>query len=163
MDTVAARADAAPEADPYRDALMAIDRLHRLMSDLVKDALAEAGVEDLSSTQAMMLHAIGADELSAGDLKARGRYLGSNLSYNLKKLDESGHIHYARCDEDRRSVRVRLTAKGREICDLVARRRRANAARLRADDACSPERLRAAVETLGAMERRWRGEIRHIY
>ncbi|WP_150120353.1 MarR family winged helix-turn-helix transcriptional regulator, partial [Sulfitobacter sp. HI0021] len=59
-------------------------------------------------------------EVTAGELKSRGYYQGSNVSYNLKKLVEMGYMHHQRCEIDRRSVRVRLTEKGRYIRDVVA-------------------------------------------
>ena len=48
-------------------------------------------------------------------------YQGSNVSYNLKKLVAMGYVHHERCDMDRRSVRVRLTAEGQAVRDLVQR------------------------------------------
>lgn len=69
----------------------------------------------------MLLFNIGDAELTAGELRSRGYYLGSNVSYNLKKLVEMGFIHHQRSRVDRRSVRVSLTDKGREIADVVSR------------------------------------------
>ena len=69
--------------------------------------------------QALLLFNIGESGLTAGELRTRGYYLGSNVSYNLKKLVEMGYIHHQRSRMDRRSVRVSLTDKGREIADIV--------------------------------------------
>ena len=74
---------------------------------------------DLNSVQALLLYNIGDSELTAGELKSRGYYLGSNVSYNLKKLVDMGYIHYKRSETDRRSVRVRLTEKGLHACQVV--------------------------------------------
>src|SRR5436189_4857779 len=74
-----------------------------------------------NSVQALLLFNIGDQELTAGELRTRGHYLGSNVSYNLKKLVESGYIHHERSDADRRSVHVRLTEKGREIREVVTK------------------------------------------
>jgi DNA-binding MarR family transcriptional regulator len=54
-------------------------------------------------------------ELTAGELKTRGHYQGSNVSYNLKKLVEAGYVNHERSSADKRSVRISLTHKGREI------------------------------------------------
>src|SRR5690606_7586817 len=78
-----------------------------------------SGRSDVNSVQALLLFNIGDAELTAGELRTRGYYLGSNVSYNLKKLVEMGYIHHERSRMDRRSVRVRLTEKGREVAESV--------------------------------------------
>ena len=89
-----------------------IERLHRLLLDVIKDEFDRQGGAELNSVQALLLYNMGDDELTAGELKTRGYYLGSNVSYNLKKLVDMGYLHYKRSDKDRRSVRVSLTPKG---------------------------------------------------
>ena len=66
-----------------------------------------------------MLYTIGNKELTAGELRTRGYYLGSNVSYNLKKLVEMNFLNHQRSRVDRRSVRIRLTNAGREVHDIV--------------------------------------------
>src|SRR5215475_6560558 len=104
----------------YLVTLRMIERLHRLLLDLIKDEFERVGRTDVNSVQALLLFNIGDVELTAGELKTRGLYLGSNVSYNLKKLVESGYIHHQRSRTDCRFVRVRLTEKGREVCDVVS-------------------------------------------
>ena len=94
-----------------------IERLHRLLLDVIKDEFDRQGGAEINSVQALLLNNMGDDELTAGELKTRGYYLGSNVSYNLKKLVEMGYLHYKRSDKDRRSVRVSLTPKGIEARD----------------------------------------------
>jgi DNA-binding MarR family transcriptional regulator len=89
--------------------------------DVIKDEFDRAGRSDVNSVQALLLFNIGDAELTAGELRTRGYYLGSNVSYNLKKLVEMGYIHHQRSRMDRRSVRVSLTDKGREVAAIVAR------------------------------------------
>ena len=96
----------------YLQALRLIERLHRLLLDVIKDEFDRHGGAELNSVQALLLYNIGESELTAGELKTRGYYLGSNVSYNLKKLVDMGYIHYKRSDTDRRSVRVSLTRQG---------------------------------------------------
>ena len=69
--------------------------------------------------QALLLYNIGEKDLTAGELRTRGYYLGSNVSYNLKKLVEMGYLDHQRSRVDRRSVRIKLTDKGREVRDIV--------------------------------------------
>ena len=96
----------------YLVSLKLIERLHRLLLDVIKDEFERLGRSDVNSVQALLLYNIGDAELTAGELTSRGYYLGSNVSYNLKKLVESGYINHQRSNTDRRSVRVRLTDKG---------------------------------------------------
>ena len=65
--------------------------------------------------QGLILYNIGDDSLTVGDLTHRGYYLGSNVSYNLKKLVENGYLDQERSRHDRRSSRVQLTEKGRAL------------------------------------------------
>lgn len=104
----------------YLRALTLVERLHRQLLDVIKDELDRKGQSDINSVQALLIFNIGDQELTAGELRSRGHYLGSNVSYNLKKLVESGYIHHERSDVDRRSVRVSLTQTGREVRDMVA-------------------------------------------
>jgi DNA-binding MarR family transcriptional regulator len=102
------------------DPLSLVERLHRLLLDVIKDEFERLGLLDVNAVQALLLFNVGDNEVTAGELKSRGYYQGSNVSYNLKKLVEMGYMHHQRCEIDRRSVRVRLTSKGREIRDIVA-------------------------------------------
>jgi DNA-binding MarR family transcriptional regulator len=103
----------------YMEALTLVERLHRRLLDVIKDEFDRAGRSDVNSVQALLLFNIGESELTAGELRTRGYYLGSNVSYNLKKLVEMGYIHHQRSRMDRRSVRVSLTDKGREVAEIV--------------------------------------------
>ena len=57
--------------------------------------------------------------MTAGELRTRGYYLGSNVSYNLKKFVEMGFLDHQRSRVDRRSVRIKLTEKGSDVCETV--------------------------------------------
>ena len=103
----------------YMEALTLVERLHRRLLDVIKDEFDRAGRSDVNSVQALLLFNIGGSELTAGELRTRGYYLGSNVSYNLKKLVEMGYIHHQRSRMDRRSVRVSLTDKGQEVAKIV--------------------------------------------
>ena len=105
----------------YLESLNLVERLHRQLLDVIKDELDRRGERVVNSVQALLLFNIGDQELTAGELRTRGHYLGSNVSYNLKKLVESGYIHHERSDVDRRSVHVSLTEKGCEIRDIVTK------------------------------------------
>src|ERR1700719_2701540 len=103
----------------YLEALTLVERLHRRLLDVIKDEFDRRGRSDINSVQALLLYNIGDKELTAGELRTRGYYLGSNVSYNLKKLVELGFLDHQRSRVDRRSVRIRLTAQGQEIRKIV--------------------------------------------
>jgi DNA-binding MarR family transcriptional regulator len=103
----------------YLEALTLVERLHRRLLDVIKDEFDRRSRADINSVQALLLYNIGDKELTAGELRTRGYYLGSNVSYNLKKLVEMGFLDHQRSRIDRRSVRIKLTDKGREVRDIV--------------------------------------------
>src|SRR3977135_2485185 len=103
----------------YLEALTLVERLHRRLLDVIKDEFDRKGRADINSVQALLLFNIGDKELTAGELRTRGYYLGSNVSYNLKKLVELGFLDHQRSRVDRRSVRIRLTTQGQEIRNTV--------------------------------------------
>src|ERR671916_1313897 len=103
----------------YLDALTLVERLHRGLLELIKDESDRRGRSDINSVQALLLYNVGDKELTAGELRTRGYYLGSNVSYNLKKLVEMGFLDHQRSRVDRRSVRIKLTDKGREVRMIV--------------------------------------------
>ena len=103
----------------YLETLTLIERVHRRLFDVVKDEFDRRGRVDINAVQALLVYNIGDKELTAGELRTRGYYLGSNVSYNLKKLVETNFLDHQRSRVDRRSVRIKLTDKGREVRDIV--------------------------------------------
>ena len=103
----------------YFESIQLIERLHRYFLDVVKTELDKKGIQDINNVQAMILHNIGRDEMTVGELTLRGYYLGSNVSYNVKKMTENGYITQERSVHDKRSIRVKLTAKGSDLCKIL--------------------------------------------
>jgi len=157
-----APAPASLRPDDYLQTLALIERLHRLLLDVIKDEFERLSIIEINAVQGLMLFNIADLELTAGELRTRGCYQGSNVSYNLKKLVELGYMHHKRCNADRRAVRVRLAPKGHEIRarigDLLARQ----AARLSATGPGAPD-LAGTARALQHLERFWAGQIRYIY
>lgn len=157
--------DGSPKAGlaNYLESIALLERLHRLLLDVVKDEFERLGVLEINSVQALLLFNIGENEVTAGELKSRGYYQGSNVSYNLKKLVELGYMHHQRSDIDRRSVRVRLSEKGRKIRimlnDLFAR----HAEGLDKRGLINRTAMDEITTSLKRMERFWTEQIRYIY
>ena len=147
----------------YLDSLSMVERLHRLLLDVIKDEFERLNILDINAVQALMLFNIGENEVTAGELKSRGYYQGSNVSYNLKKLVETGYMHHQRCEIDRRSVRVRLTGKGCHVRDTVAALFARHAAGLETQGVLNTDGLDRVNHSLRRIERFWSDQIRYIY
>jgi len=106
-------------SDGYLEVISLIARLHRQVLEVIKLELDRLGMHDINNVQALMLFNIGEAEISVGELISRGYYLGSNVSYNVKKMIENGYLAHERSLHDRRSIRVRLTQNGRILRDRL--------------------------------------------
>ena len=146
----------------YLEALALVERLHRLLLDVIKDEFERVGVLEINAVQALLFN-IGDHEVTAGELKSRGYYQGSNVSYNLKKLVEMGYMHHQRCEIDRRSVRVRLTPQGREIRDIVSELFSRHAQGLQSRGVLEFQGIEDITGSLRRVERYWTDQIRYIY
>ena len=147
----------------YLDSLLLVERLHRLLLDVIKDEFERVGVLEINPVQALLLFNIGNNEVTAGELKTRGYYQGSNVSYNLKKLVENGYMHHERSEIDRRSVRVRLTQKGRDIRQIVSNLFATHADGLLTRGVVDQQGIEEITGALRRVERYWTEQIRYIY
>ena len=145
----------------YLVSLKLIERLHRLLLDVIKDEFERLGRGDVNSVQALLLYNIGDAELTAGELTSRGYYLGSNVSYNLKKLVDAGYIHHQRSTTDRRSVRVSLTGKGQEVCEVVNGLYQRQLKSLQQVGGIGQDDLEVLNKALIRLERFWTDQIRY--
>jgi DNA-binding MarR family transcriptional regulator len=156
---------AAPESSAelkplYLETLNRIERLHRQLLDVIKDELERVRIRDVNSVQALLLFNVGDGEMTAGELRTRGHYLGSNVSYNLKKLVDMGYIIHARSETDRRSVRVRLAEKGRvvhQLCTALFDRHTLSVDKVGGIEAATFVGLN---DSLRRLERYWADQIR---
>jgi DNA-binding MarR family transcriptional regulator len=145
----------------YLVSLKLIERLHRLLLDVIKDEFERLGRADVNSVQALLLYNIGDAELTAGELTSRGYYLGSNVSYNLKKLVDAGYIHHQRSTTDRRSVRVSLTEKGQEISEVINKLFQRQLRSLEQVGGIGQDDLETLNKALIRLERFWTDQIRY--
>ncbi|ODA68581.1 MarR family protein [Methyloligella halotolerans] len=145
----------------YLISLKLIERLHRLLLDVIKDEFDRMGRSDVNGVQALLLYNIGDSEVTAGELKSRGYYLGSNVSYNLKKLVEAGYIHHERSTTDRRSVRVSLTDKGQAVSEIVNQLYDRQLKSLQKVGGIGGDELESLNKSLIRLERFWTDQIRY--
>ena len=135
--------------DSYLEAIKLIERLHRQFLEVVKTELDRNGIEDINNVQALILFNIGSDELTVGELTNRGYYLGSNVSYNVRKMVENGYLIQERSPHDRR-----LSDKGLALCKNIAAMFERHANDL-AKGISSTKALETASESYRVLERYW--------
>lgn len=157
-----ARSERFNEVRPvYLEALTMVERLHRRLLDVIKDEFDRRGRNDVNSVQALLLFNIGDKELTAGELRTRGYYLGSNVSYNVKKLVEMGYLHHARSRIDKRSVRISLTEKGKEVHAIVGSLYEKHIMTVEQIGGINPDEFVRMNQALSRLERFWTDQIRY--
>lgn len=142
--------------EAYRALVAAIERLHRHFLDVLRAELLRLEIGDVNAVQALLVHNIGSNDVIIRDLRDRGYYHGSNVSYNIKKLTELGYVEQERNSHDRRSVRLRLTARGTELSAVIGRLQSRLVERLHVTE----DELAAAGRTLRALEKTWATTLR---
>ncbi len=145
----------------YLEALTMVERLHRRLLDVIKDEFDRRGRSDVNAVQALLLYNIGDKELTAGELRTRGYYLGSNVSYNVKKLVEMGYLHHSRSRIDRRSVRISLTEKGKSVHSIVATLYEKHVLTVEQIGGISGDEFGRLNQALSRLERFWTDQIKY--
>ena len=139
----------------YLEVIALVERLHRHFLEVVKLELEGLGVHDINNVQGLMLFNIGDAEMTVGELTLRGCYLGSNVSYNVKKMVENDYLVQERSVHDRRSIHVRLTEKGRTLRDQLSVMHHRHIELLSQTTAVTDDNLQSVIVTLGRLERFW--------
>jgi len=139
---------------PYFEAIQLIERLHRYFLDVVKVELDRQGTQDINNVQAMILYNIGHDDMTVGELTLRGYYLGSNVSYNVKKMGENGYIEQERSVHDKRSIRVKLSDKGRALYKVLDEMFSRHVEKIKGTE-LTDARITESIKTMKMFERFW--------
>ena len=143
----------------YLEAVSRVAPLHRRLLHLIKAEFDRMGWDDINPVQALLMFNIGDAEMTAGELRSRGYYLGSNVSYNLKKLVETGYIFQERSRADRRSVRIRLTPKGEEVAEVIDELYDRHLKSIEKVGGLNNESFENLNQALGRLERFWVDQI----
>jgi DNA-binding MarR family transcriptional regulator len=138
----------------YLETIRLIERLHRRFLDVIKTELDRLGIEDINNVQTLILSNISNEQLTVGELTARGYYLGSNVSYNVKKLVENNYLSQERSPHDRRMTRVKVSQKGLELCERVDALYQKNAMELESE-VVTEDQLVSTNDVLTSLERYW--------
>jgi DNA-binding MarR family transcriptional regulator len=149
-----------PVRSQYLESLTLVERLHRRLLDVIKDEFDRRGRSDVNSVQALLLYNIGDKEVTAGELRTRGYYLGSNVSYNVKKLVDMGYLSHQKSRIDRRSVRIALTQSGQDVHSIVSELYEKHVRTVESIGGIHADEFAKLNESLGRLERFWTDQIR---
>lgn len=145
----------------YTESILLIERLHRRFLDVVKTELDRLKIDDINNIQTLILYNISAEQLTIGELTNRGYYLGSNVSYNVKKLVENGYLMQEKAPHDKRSTRIRLSEKGLQLCQRIDELYQRNVDQLGKE--MQTDSLSGLNKTLSQLEKFWTDYINNIY
>lgn len=87
-----------------------IIRLNKVVSNAMKNNIKEIGINDLSSTQAILLLFISEDKF--GLLELANNYFLPNIPYNIKQMKKYGYIKQEKSKYDKRAYQITLSKKG---------------------------------------------------
>ena len=138
----------------FLDVFVLAERLHRQFLESIQLELDMLNIRDINNVRALMLLNIGDAEMTVSELLWRGCYLGSNVSYNLKKLTEAGYVVQERSSHDKRVIMVRNSQKGVELCAILQDMNARHIAALSRGD-FKAEELNICRQMLRTLQRSW--------
>lgn len=145
----------------YTESILLIERLHRRFLDVIKTELDRLKIDDINNIQTLILYNISSEQLTIGELTNRGYYLGSNVSYNVKKLVENNYLMQEKAPHDKRSTRIRLSEKGLALCKKIDELYQRNIDEL--GKQMNADAFTALNKTLVQLETFWTDYINNIY
>ena len=107
--------------DNYLKAITLVEKIHRQSLNDLKFDLNKIEVHDINNVQSFILYNISDRKLCIGEITNMGCYMGSNVSYNLRKLVENGYVLQEPNVYDRRSANVCLTEKGLKFYEILTK------------------------------------------
>ena len=102
--------NALPSQD-YFEFISKVERIHKIFLDVITYELEKKQVYDMNNIQAILLYNLAPKEMTVGELTQKGYYLGSNISYNIKKLTDCGYVQQIQSSHDKRSVILKFLQK----------------------------------------------------
>jgi DNA-binding MarR family transcriptional regulator len=142
-------------ANTYGEITRLVERLHRRYLDVIRYELSKIGIDDINAVQALLLMNVQDTEVSIRELVDRGYYIGSNVTYNVRHLVDTGYLMQNRSERDRRSVRIHATEKGREMCRSLREMEMRHARAINVE----PADIEASLKYLRSLERVWSDSI----
>jgi DNA-binding MarR family transcriptional regulator len=148
--------------ETYIETILLVERLHRRFLDVIKTELDRSNIDDINNVQTLILYNISGEQLTVGELTNRGYYLGSNVSYNVKKLVEHGYLVQEKSPHDKRSTRVKLSDKGLNLCAKIDALYARHIEQLASGEP-NETALQQVNKGLHALERFWSDYITRLY
>lgn len=103
-------------AKTYQDAARVFTSARRAL----QDKLQNLGYEDVTPDRAMILLAVAEREQPLSRLEGSA-YCGTNISYNVNKLTETGYAELVTAPHDRRYRILRVTDKGATLVHALTK------------------------------------------
>jgi DNA-binding MarR family transcriptional regulator len=155
-----------PAANPallshYVEAIALVERLDKRLVEMIKDEFERRGRHDVNPVQALLLYKIGDAQLRASELLSRGCYMGSNVSYNLKKLVEQGMVLHQQSKTDKRGVMVSLTPMGKEVAAAVEQLYERQMESLEKVSGINLDDFNTIISAMKRLDRFWSDQIRY--
>ncbi len=144
----------------YFETITLIERLHHLFLDVLKIELDRLRVFDINNIQCFILYNVGKNEMTVGEISNRGYYLGSNVSYNLKKLVENGYFIQEKSKNDKRASKIKLSDKGIKLYDKIDKLFNKQASNLKYNGVLD-ENLTDTLKLLRKLESYWNFIMTH--
>ncbi len=144
----------------YFETITLVERLHHLLLDMIKIELDRLRIFDINNVQCFILYNVGKKEMTVGEISNRGYYLGSNVSYNLKKLVEHGYFIQEKATHDKRASKIRLSDKGLKLYDKVDKIFTQQATNLK-HNGVTDQNLTETLKLLRKLESYWNFIINH--
>lgn len=148
------------EVSTYVDLLRGLERAHRQMHETVSAELEREGVEDVNAVQALLLYHMGEEPLTAAEIKTSGRYLGSNVTYNLRKLIDAGRLTETRPKDGKGPPRFSPTPGGQAVRERIGRLFDRQAEALKPVCSMGDADVRQATAAMAKLERYWTDQVR---
>ena len=145
----------------YTESILLIERLHRRFLDVIKVELDRLKIDDINNVQTLILYNISGEQITIGELTNRGYYLGSNVSYNVKKLVENGYLLQERAPHDKRSIRIKFSDKATALCSKIDELYARNVDSIAKE--MDAQKLTNLNQTLTQLEKFWTGYINNIH
>ena len=144
----------------YFETITLVERLHHLFLDVMKTELDRLRIFDITNVQCFILYNVGKNEMTVGEISNRGYYLGSNVSYNLKKLVQNGYFVQEKTQHDKRSSKIRLSEKGIKLYEKIDKVFTQQAANLKYNGV-TDQNLTEALKLLRKLESYWNFIVSH--
>ena len=130
-----------------------LEKIHRLFLDSIRESAVKlVDAQDLNPGNILLLYNVGKDRVTASDIINRGHYLGTNVSYNVKKLCEHGYLVQEKAMHDGRQTILYATEKGIKVQESVQKLIASQIQHMEKDLGMDLEQFQSANKTLQNIE-----------